>query len=357
VKLWVYTVRRLILLVPTVIGLTLLVFALMHVGGNSLFIAAYINPHVTGTARQLLVQQLTAKFHLNDPIVVQYGYWLSAVFHGDWGTASSTEFQGVAVTTLLVWYLPNTILLTLTASLLTWIVSVPIGVYSAARRDSPLDQGVRVATFTLYSMPTFLVGFAVLLVFGPGLNWLPWHGNLDDTLYQTITGPWFDHNYAVSSPTHILALDALFAGAWNVAGNAWLHVVLPALALTLTLFAGIIRILRASMLEVLDQDYIRLARAKGVPDRSVNNFHAKKNALLPTVTTFGYLVSGLLGGAVVIEDIFTFKGIGWLTTYAFLNQDVGVVMGSTLIFGLVLVATSLILDLLYAFLDPRIRYE
>ena len=123
------------------------------------------------------------------------------------------------------------------------------------------------------------------------------------------------------------------------------------------LLAGIIRILRASMLEVLEQDYVRLARAKGVPERTVNNFHAKKNALLPTVTSFGYLVSGLFGGAVVIEYIFTFKGIGWWTTFAFLRGDVGAVMGSTLVFGLILVVTTLILDILYAFLDPRIRYE
>ncbi len=354
-KLWIYAVRRLILLVPTLVGLTFLVFALEHIGGTALFLAQYINPHLTGSAKQILVAQLTAKFHLNDPVYVQYFYWLAAILQGDWGT--SVRQAGQPVVTVLVWYLPNTILLTLVASALTWVISVPIGVYSASRRDSVLDQGVRVATFTLYSMPTFLVGFALLILFGATLNWLPWHGNLDDVLYPTITASWFDPSVAVSSPTHILTIDALLHGDWTIAWNAFLHVILPAVALTLTLLAGIVRILRSSMLEVLEQDYIRLARAKGVPDRVVNNFHAKKNALLPTVTSFGYLVSGLFGGAVVIEDIFTFKGIGWLTTDAFLNSDVGIVMGSTLVFGLILVLTSLLLDLLYAFLDPRIRYE
>ena len=353
-KLWIYVVRRLILLLPTLIGLTFLTFALEHAGGTSLFLAQYINPHLTGTARQLLIEQLTAKFHLNDPVYVQYVYWLAAILQGDWGTSTTI---GQPVSTGFVWFMPNTIMLTLLASLLTWVISIPIGVYSAARRDSLLDQGVRVATFTLYSMPVFLIGFALFLSFGTAWNLLPDHGNVDSILLPTIPDAWFDHTYAVSYPTHILAVDAFLHGDWSIAWNALLHVILPAVALTLALLAGIIRILRASMLEVLEQDYVRLARAKGVPDRLVNNFHAKKNALLPTVTSYGYLVSSLFGGAVVIEDIFTFKGIGWWTTDAFLKSDVAVVMGSTLVFGLILVVTTLFLDILYAFLDPRIRYE
>lgn len=353
-KLWVYVVRRLILLIPTLIGLTLLVFALVHAGGTNLFLQQYINPRLPPAARQALLQQLTARFHLNDPIFVQYFYWLAEVLQGNLGT--STQL-GVPVSTGLVWFMPNTIMLTLVASALTWIVSIPIGVYSAARRDSILDQGVRVTTFTLYSMPIFLIGYALFLTLGTSWHILPGNGALDIPMYATIPNSWFDHSYSISYPTHILFLDALLHGDLAIAWNALLHVVLPAASLTLALLAGIIRILRASMLEVLDQDYVRLARAKGVPERSVNNFHAKKNALLPTVTSFGYLVSSLFGGAVVIEVIFNFKGIGWWTTSSFLNHDVGVVMASTLVFGLILVFTTLILDILYAYLDPRIRYE
>ena len=353
-KLWIYVVRRLILLLPTLIGLTFLVFALERIGGTTLFLAQYIDPHLTGTARQALIDQLTQRFHLNDPVYVQYFYWLGAIFQGDWGT--STTIRQPVVTGFL-WFMPNTIMLTLIASVLTWIISVPIGVYSAARRDSILDQGVRVATFTLYSMPLFLIGFGLFLTLGAAWHILPYQFNVDLALLPSIPRAWFDDTNSVSYPTHILALDALLHGDWPIAWNAFLHVILPALALALALLAGIIRILRASMLEVLEQDYVRLARAKGVPERTVNNFHAKKNALLPTVTSFGYLVSGLFGGAVVIEYIFTFKGIGWWTTFAFLRGDVGAVMGSTLVFGLILVVTTLILDILYAFLDPRIRYE
>src|SRR5256886_13050125 len=133
VKLWVYVLRRLILLVPTLIGLTLLVFALEHAGGPSVFLALYINPHLTGSARQQLVERLTARFHLNDPIYVQYFYWLAAILQGDW---ASTAQKGKGLTTNFVWFMPNTIMLTVVASLLTWIISIPIAVYSAPSRRS-----------------------------------------------------------------------------------------------------------------------------------------------------------------------------------------------------------------------------
>ncbi len=356
-KLWVYVVRRLVILIPTLIGLTFLLFVLVHAGGNNFFLQQYINPREQGAARAALVQQLTEQFHLNDPIYVQYFYWLAQVIQGNLGVSTTV---GAPVITALVWFMPNTLMLTIVASILTWILSIPIGVYSAARRDSVLDQGVRIASFTLYSMPIFLIGFALFLTIGTDWHVLPVQnitGNLDSVMYAQIPTTWFDNVNAVSYPTHVLFIDALLHWDLPVAWNALLHVLLPALTLVLALLAGIVRILRASMLEVLDQDYIRLARAKGVPNRLVNNIHAKKNALLPAVTSYGYLVSSLLGGAVVVEDIFTFKGIGWWTTQALLNNDTGAIMGSTLVFGLILVFTTLILDILYGIIDPRIRYD
>lgn len=356
-KLWLYVVRRLLILIPTLIGLTFILFVLTHAGGTQAFLRGYIDPHLTGPARDALVAQLTAKFHLNDPIYVQYFYWLAQVLQGDLGTSTSAR---VPVSTALVWYMPNTVILTLVASILTWYVSIPIGLYSAVRRDSTLDQGVRLATLTLYSMPVFLIGFAIFLTIGTGWHLLPMRdttGNLDAYLLPTIPSTWFDHTNAVSSPTHILVFDALINGDLPIAWNAFLHTLMPAATLVLALLAGIVRILRASTLETLEQDYVRLARAKGVPERIVNSLHAKKNALLPAVTSYGYLIAGLLGGAVVVESIFNFRGIGWWTTRALLNQDVGGIMGSTLVFGLILLFTTLFLDILYAVIDPRIRYE
>jgi peptide/nickel transport system permease protein len=355
-KLWVYVIRRLILLIPTLLGLTFLMFALTHVGGTDILLAEYMNPHLSGAARDAATKALIARFHLNEPLYIQYFYWLWQVLQGDLGT--SVYAGGIPVTTAIELFMPNTLLLTLVASALTWLIAVPMGVYSAVRRDSLLDQSVRVGSFTLYSMPFFLIGFIVLIVLG--LEWpvvaFP-IGNLNPILYlQLKNASWWDSGLSISTPTHVLAFDAALHGYWPVAWDAFLHSLLPSLSLTLALLAGIVRILRASMLEVLDQDYIRLARAKGVPERFVYTLHAKRNALLPTITSFGYLVAGLLSGVVVIERIFNYKGIGWWTTEALLNGDTGAILGSTFVFGILLVATTLILDLLYALLDPRIRY-
>jgi peptide/nickel transport system permease protein len=355
-KLWVYVVRRLILLIPTLLGLSFLMFVLTHAGGTDLLLAEYINPHLSGVARDAATKALIVRFHLNEPVYIQYFYWLWQVLQGDLGT--TLYAGGIPVSTAIVLFMPDTLLLTLVASFLTWVVAVPMGVYSAVRRDSILDQTIRVGSFTLYSMPFFLVGFIMLLVLG--LYWpivsFP-IGNLNPVLYLELkNAAWWDSGLSISSPTHILAFDAAIHGYWGVAWDAFMHSLLPALSLTLALLAGIVRILRASMLEVLDQDYIRLARAKGVPEHVIHTLHAKRNALLPTVTSFGYLVAGLLGGVVVIEDIFNYKGIGWWTTQALLNGDTGAILGSTFVFGILLVLTTLILDILYALLDPRIRY-
>ncbi len=349
-KLWVYVVRRLLILVPTIIGLTFVVFALAHAGGTNLFLSQYVNPKLPPVAQAALRAQLTAEFHLNDPIYVQYFYWLAQVVQGNLGVSTSPQGHGQPVLTVLSWFLPNTLMLAIVASTLTWILSVPIGVYSAARRDSVLDQSVRVVTFTLYSMPIFLIGFGLFLLF-------PITGAVDPLLLTTLPPDWFNPLYSVTSPTHIYMLDALLHGDWALAWDSLVHLVLPALTLVLAILASIVRLLRASMLEVLDQDYIRLARAKGVSERTVNNFHAKKNALLPAVTSFGYLVAGLLGGTVVVEYIFTFPGIGLYATQAVLNQDTAGILGTTFIFGIILVSTSLILDIVYGIIDPRIRYD
>ncbi len=356
-KLWVYVVRRLLILIPTIIGLTFIVFALAHAQGTNTFLAPYINPHLTGPARAQLVAQLTAQFHLNDPIYVQYFYWIAQVLQGNLGVSTSNMGHNQPVTTALVWYLPNTLTLAVVASVITWIVSVPIGVYSAARRDSIVDQSVRVVTFTLYSMPIFLIGFALFLTLGTSWGILPSTGAVNPLLLTNLPSSWFNSQTSVTYPTHIYMIDAMLHGDWTLAWDALLHLILPALTLVLAILASIVRLLRASMLEVLDQDYIRLARAKGVSERLVYNFHARKNALLPAVTSFGYLVAGLLGGAVVVEYIFTFPGIGLYTTQAVLNGDTGAILGTTFVFGLILVFTTLILDIVYGFIDPRIRYD
>lgn len=350
-KLWVYILRRVIILIPTLIGLTFIVFALIHLGGNNLILSEYINPRLPPSARQEQVNQLVNEFHLNQPIYIQYFYWLLSLLQGNLGYTNTPIFTG-PVTQAIELFLPNTLMISLLAGILIWVMGIPLGVWSAVKRDSPLDQAVRVSSFTLYAMPIYLIGVALIIVFGVITKILPFSGSVNPIL--AANAPWYVDG--ISYPIHILLIDAIIHGDFPVALSALKHLILPSLTLALGTLAGIIRILRSTMLEVMEQDYVRLARAKGVPDRVVYNLHARKNAIIVPLTAFAYTVAGLLGGAVVVESIFSFPGIGYWTTQALLNNDVGGIMGSTLIFGVILVATSLILDILYAVIDPRIRY-
>ncbi|HMK94918.1 MAG TPA: ABC transporter permease [Candidatus Limnocylindrales bacterium] len=350
-RLWVYVIRRLLLLIPTLIGLTFIVFILSHVSGTNIILSEYINPRLTGAARTLLIQKLTSEFHLNQPIYVQYFYWLYQILQGNWGVTNTPIFSG-SVTTAITLFFPNTIMIALVASILIWVIGVPLGVYSAVNRDSPGDHALRIGSFTLYAMPIYLIGVVLIILVGVYLKILPFSGVVNPVLVSAL--PWYVNG--ISYPTHIILIDAIIHGAWGVAWDAFLHLILPSVTLALAIIASMIRILRSSMLEVLDQDYIRLARSKGTPEQSVINLHARKNALLPVITLFGYTVAGLLGGVVVVETIFDFPGIGYWTTQALLVSDVGGIMASALLFGLVLVFANLIVDLIYAFVDPRIRY-
>jgi peptide/nickel transport system permease protein len=350
-KLWIYTIRRLLLFIPTLIGLTFIVFVLTHVSGTNIILSEYLSPRLTGAARAAVVQKLILQFHLNQPIYIQFFYWIYQILQGNWGLTHTPIYTGT-VNTAIALFLPNTIILSALAAVLIWVIGVPLGVYSAVHRDSAADHSLRVGSFTLYSMPPYLIGLVLIILLGVWLKWLPVAGVVDPSLVGGLS--WYVGG--ISYPTHILLIDALLHGSWNVAYNAFLHLLLPAVTLALAVVAGVIRILRSSMLEVLDQDYIRLARSKGISENLVNNLHARKNALLPFLTTFGLTVAGLLGGVVVIETIFSYPGIGYWTTQALLYSDVGGIMAATLIFGLILMTTNLIVDLLYAFIDPRIRY-
>ncbi|WP_061972167.1 ABC transporter permease [Sulfolobus acidocaldarius] len=328
-KLWLFIAKRIVFAFIAIIGLTFIVFILLHTAGNNLLLSEYINPRLTGPAREQVIHELTLKFHLNDPIYVQYFYWLVAIFSGDLGYTNTPIYSG-PVSGAIALFLPNTILLTIIASILIWIIGVPIGVRSAVKRDSAFDQSVRVVSFALYSMPIYLVAFLLILVFGVYLKILPFAFSLSPTLASNLS--WYVNG--VSYPTHIVIIDALIHGNLTAFANAILH----------------------AQMCIRDRDYVRLARAKGVPEKVVINLHARRNALIPVLTLYGYTVASLLGGAVVIEDIFSYPGMGYWTTQALLNNDVGGIMASTLIFGIVFVIASLLLDIIYALIDPRIRY-
>ena len=162
-RLWVYVIRRLLFLIPTLIGLTFIVFILTHVSGTNVILSGYMNPKLTGLAKQLLIQKLTSEFHLNQPIYVQYFYWLYQILRGNWGFTNTPIFSG-QVSTAIALFLPNTLMISVVASILIWVIGVPLGVYSAVNRDSAADHTVRVGSFTLYAMPIYLIGVVLILL-------------------------------------------------------------------------------------------------------------------------------------------------------------------------------------------------
>jgi peptide/nickel transport system permease protein len=354
-KLRYYIARRLLLLIPTLLGLTLIVFIISHVGGNQRLVAEYVNPHSTIPV-VVQEQQLVERFHLSDPLVVQYFYWLGAFVQGNWGYTQTSIYSGTVLSAIALFF-PNTLVLAILASVLTGLIGIPLGVWSAVRKDTAFDQATRVASFVGYSMPLYWLGLVLMIVFSTSnvcscLNIFPISGTVDLSLVGGLG--WYSNG--ISYPTHILIIDSLIHGRPDIFDNAIMHLVLPVITLTYGFMASILRVMRSSMQDTLNQDYIRTARAKGLEESTVINVHARRNALIPVFTLLGYTVALLLGGVVLVETVFDYLGIGYWVTQAILNGDVGGVMGATVIFGLSYIFANLGVDIAYGFLDPRIRH-
>jgi ABC-type dipeptide/oligopeptide/nickel transport system permease component len=350
-----YIVRRLLLVVPTIIGLTLIVFILTHVGGDQRFLGEYINIH-SPIPVSVQEAQLIQKFHLDQPVIVQYFFWLAAFFRGDWGYTHTPIFSGPVLDAIGL-FLPNTIVLATFSSILTVIIGIPLGVWSAVKKNSLVDHATRVVSFVGYSLPVYWLGLLLIIAFASPnicqcLNLFPVSGAVNISLMHDLS--WF--NSGISYPTHVLLIDSLIYGRLDIFTDAFMHEVLPVVTLTFSIVASVIRVMRSSMQDTLNQEYIRTARAKGLPSSAVINQHARRNALIPVLTLMGYTIAGLLGGVVLIESIFNLPGIGYWTTQALLSGDIGGIMGGTVIFGLAFIFSNLVVDILYGYIDPRIRY-
>jgi len=287
------------------------------------------------------VEQIRREFGLDKPLPVQYIRYLGRVIRGDLGTSLRT-FRPVRDDIAL--YFPASIELALVGMLFTVALGVPIGVLSAVKVGSWGDHISRVIALIGASFPVFWLALALQLIFFRSLEWFPATGRLD---------------FAVAAPPHVTGLytvDALMAGQWQTFVNAARHLILPALALSLASIAIISRITRSSMLEILDQDYIRTARAKGLTDRVVNYVHALRNAMIPVVTVLGLQAGHLLGGTFLIEVIFDWPGMGLYTVGAITTLDYQAIMSTSLLVALIYVLTNLMVDQIYALIDPRIRY-
>jgi len=344
-----------LLVIPTLLGLTVIVFAISHVGGTQRLVAAYVNPRskIPVTVQE---EQLATRFHLNDPLPVQYFYWLAAFLQGNWGYTQTSIYSGTVLGAIELFF-PNTLVLAILSSILTGLIGIPLGVWSAVRKDSLLDQATRAVSFAGYSIPIYWLALLLIIVFSTSdicscLNVLPIGGSVSSSLIG-----WADwYSNGISYPTHVLVIDSLIHGRPDIFEDALMHLVLPVVTLTYGVMASILRVMRSSMQDTLNQDYIRTARAKGLDERTVINVHARRNALIPVVTLLGYTIAWLLGGVVLVETVFNYVGVGYRVTQATLIGDVGGIMGATVIFGLAFIFASLAVDIAYGFLDPRIRY-
>lgn len=291
-------------------------------------------------ATQEQVQQIRENMGLDKPIFVQYGLFLKDALRGDLGDSIVT---GRPVTTELLTRLPATLELTAFAMLIAILVGIPVGVISAVRQYSLLDKTTSVLALTGISMPIFWLAMILVVIFGVNLELLPFPGRLDPT-----TG--------ITAITGLVLVDSLltlnFAGFWD----GLLHLIMPALALATIPMAVIMRMTRSSMLEVMNEDYVRTARAKGVVPWRVVFKHALRNAMLPTITVIGLQTGLLMGGAIITETIFSWPGIGLYTYNSISSRDYASIQGVVLYAALLFVLINLLVDILYAILDPRVRY-
>lgn len=331
-----YIIKRILLLVPVLIGVSIVVFAAMH-----LFTAdpaaMILGQHATTDQIEALRKQLG----LNDPIYVQYWNFFKNAVQGNLGDSLFTK---TSVTKELLSRFPATIELAFAAIIFAAVFGISIGVISAVKQNTIFDYAGMVTALIGVSMPIFWLGLVLIVIFSLGLHVLPVAGRIDLGMEpQIVTGFYF--------------LDSLITGNIDALKSALSHIVLPAVALGSYSTAIIARMTRSTMLEVISQDYIRTARAKGLLEKVVILSHALRNALIPVITVIGLQLGALLGGAVLTETVFSWPGIGSYTVDAILKSDYPVVQGAVLIIATVFVVVNLIVDILYAFLDPRIKYS
>ncbi len=333
-----YIARRLLNLVPVLLGITLLVFTFLHLipGDPALVMAGE-----RSTPEQ--IEALREQLGLNQPLPLQYLTFLGNLMRLNFGTSI---ISGVPIAEEIKIRWPATFELSVAAMLIASILGIPAGVLAAVRKNSAWDNLTMSGSLVGVSLPVYWLGLLLIYLFAVNLNWLPPSGRLS-----------IDAGFNFKPITGFYALDALLQLNFNVLGDVIKHLVLPALTLSTIPLAILARITRSAMLEVLSQDYIRTARAKGLLERWVIFKHALKNALLPVVTIIGLQFGALLGGAILTETIFSWPGIGSWIYEGILNRDYPVVQGGVVFVAIAFVLINLLVDLSYAFLDPRIQYQ
>ncbi len=323
--LLLFLLKRITGLIPTFFGITLISFLVMHLApGEPMSLQANFNPKMTPEMRQ----RLRAQYGLDKPLYVQYAKWLKGLVHLDLGRSFSPDRR--KVWDKIKERLPVTILINVLSMALILVISIPLGVKAAVRQNSLFDQVTTVLVFLAYAAPAFWVALLLMLFFGIELNLLP-----------------------VSGLHSLMGYEGM--GFFEKILDWARHLILPVFVSAIGGLAGFSRYTRSSMLEVLRQDYITTARAKGLPERVVIYRHALRNALLPLITILGLSIPGLIGGSVIFESIFAIPGVGQLMWSAVMARDYPVLMGNLVIVSILTLLGNLLADIGYAAVDPRIR--
>jgi len=319
-----YFFRRVGELIPVFFLISMIIFFILNaMPGDPLLYSRVENPRVIVQDPERIAK-LREYYHLDDPLIVRYFFWLKSLFKGDLGYSSMYKLP---VLKLIKSRLPNTLMLTVTAWLIGLIVAFPIGIYSAVKKYSFLDYFFTVLAFIGISLPTFWFALMAIIVFSVFLGWFPAAG------VQT---------YGIS-------------GSWNIFVDKLKHLALPSLVLGLVQVAYWVRYIRTSLLEVLDQDYIRTAYSKGAPDKRVILRHALRNAMIPIITIIALDIPYFFGGALIVETIFSWPGMGRLMYEAVLASDYNLAINCLMFITIVTLLSNLLADFLYVLVDPRIR--
>ncbi len=312
-----YILKRILIAIPVLLGITILDYFVMTLAGNPM--EMMMGPRIT----QAAIEERAILLGLDQPVIIQYWNWLRQALSGNFGFSFR---QNLAVSTLIGMYIGPTILLMATSLIISMLIAIPAGIHSSVNQYSKSDYSIVTLSFVGTSIPSFFMALVLIYIFNLRLGILPSSGM---TTLGTAGG----------------FLDVL------------IHMILPVSVMVFAIVGVNIRYIRSSMLEILEQDYLRTAKAKGIGRRRVIRKHALRNALLPIITLMGMQVPMLFSGSVVIEQVFAWPGLGLLTMSSIINRDYPLIMGVSLLSAVVVLAANLITDVLYAVVDPTIQYS
>jgi len=349
-----YIIRRLLLIPIILLGVTILIYGMLSLLDPAERAALYVRD-IPKNAQ--VMESIIKRYGLEDPFFTQYWRWLTGKRDVDTGEITGGIIRGnfgysrvgnAMVVDLIKRRFPATVELVVYSIIPIIGVGIWLGIFAAVNHNKIIDQIARIFSILGYSFPSFVLGLLLLMLLYARNGWFP-PGRISDAFNMVLNSASF-HNY-----TNFITIDALLNGRFDIFLDALRHMVLPIVTLSYIYWALFLRVMRSSMLEALNQDYITTARAKGVRNKDVINKHARPNALIPIVTMAGITIAGLLAGVAITETIFNYPGIGSASASAAVQLDVVTVLAFVLLTGVILLFSNLIVDIAYAFLDPRVR--